>query len=211
MSRSPGFWRDTAAASTVEFVMVLPLFLLFVFGAIDVGGFAWRLNTAEKATQMGARMAVVTNPVAQGLVTEEYLGRNVNPADANSPVLGQGDAIPVAALGLIQCTQGATCTCKTGPCVTDMQADTAAFQAIFARMAKVDPQITAGQVTVEYRGSGLGFAGDPDGMEIAPLVTVRLVGARYAPIMGVLFNGSLNLPDFAYSLTMEDGDGTTSN
>ena len=41
--------------------------LILLFGIIDGGRFMWEATEAEKATQMGARMAVVTNPVAGGL------------------------------------------------------------------------------------------------------------------------------------------------
>ena len=34
--------------------------------------------------------------------------------------------------------------------------------------------IEASNLIVEYRGSGLGYAGNPNGMDISPLVTVRL-------------------------------------
>lgn len=206
--------RDSSAASTAEFVMVLPVLLLFVFGAVDVGGYAWKLNRLEKATQMGARFAVVTAPVAQGLASETYLGRLINPANANSGTLVQGQIIPASALGLVTCTGSASCTCTTAPCLSDMTASTTAFNALVARMASFDPTIGAtggASVVVEYRGSGLGFAGDPDGMEIAPLVTVRLSGAQYRPILGMLLRGTISLPDFSYTLPMEDGTGTASN
>ena len=60
--------RSDRAASAVEFAMVLPLLLLFLLGIIDVGRYMWALNTAEKATQMGARYAVVSDPVANVIV-----------------------------------------------------------------------------------------------------------------------------------------------
>lgn len=78
-------------------------------------------------------------------------------------------------------------------------------------MANFDPAITAANVQVEYRGSGIGFAGDPDGMEIVPLVTVRLLNMRYQPITGLIFNAAVDMPDFAFTLPMEDGSGTASN
>jgi hypothetical protein len=62
---------------------------------------------------------------------------------------------------------------------------------------------------VEYRGSGLGYAGNPNTMDISPLVTVRFAGLTYSPF--VLFGGEVDLPDFSYTLTMEDGAGTGSN
>ena len=57
---------------------------------------------------------------------------------------------------------------------------------------------------------GLGFAGDPNGMEIAPLVTVELIGVQFRPL--VLFNSvAFNLPAFRTTLTAEDSSGSQSN
>jgi Flp pilus assembly protein TadG len=64
--------RDQRGSSAVEFAMVVPLTLILLFGIIDGGRFAWEFNRAEKATQMGARMAVVTNPVAGGITTAVF-------------------------------------------------------------------------------------------------------------------------------------------
>jgi Flp pilus assembly protein TadG len=214
MNPLASFWRDERAATTAEFALMVPTFMLFVFGAIDVGGFAWKLNRLEKATQMGTRLAVVTNPVAQGLLNETYVGRNVNPADGTSAILQQGDPIPAAALGKITCNSTASCTCTNAPCITNatgLTADTAAFSNIVDRMQVFDSSISDADVSVEFTGSGLGFAGDPEGMEIVPLVTVRLNGMQYQPIIGVLLGAAIDLPDFAYTLPMEDGSGTTSN
>ena len=61
--------RDRSAASAAEFALVLPLLIVFLLGIIDAGRFMWEYNEAEKATQMGARYAVVADPAATGLST----------------------------------------------------------------------------------------------------------------------------------------------
>jgi hypothetical protein len=72
------------------------------------------------------------------------------------------------------------------------------------------PDIAQSNVRITYRGSGLGFAGDPNGMEIAPLVTVELIGVQFRPL--VLFNSvAFNLPAFRTTLTAEDSSGSQSN
>ena len=69
----------------------------------------------------------------------------------------------------------------------------------------MEPGITAANVLIEYRGSGLGFAGDPDPLkpQISPLVTVRLTGLQFVPLSGFMFV-TFNMPDFATTLTAED-------
>jgi hypothetical protein len=72
------------------------------------------------------------------------------------------------------------------------------------------PQIDASNVTIEYRGSGLGFAGDPNGSEISPLVTVKLSGVAFRPLTWLSVNW-LTLPSFSTTLTAEDLSGSESN
>lgn len=200
----PSFGRDDVGATTVEFVLVLPLFILLVFGMIDVAGYAWRMNMAEKATQFGAREAVVTDPVASGLASEDYVGKTYS-----GVTLSQGDTIPAAALGLITCTSAGCTTTGEGP--TTPGFDSTAFDRILGRMKGADPSITSANLQIEYRGSGLGFAGDPNGMQIAPLLTVRLVNMTYSPWMGLIYKAAIGLPNVSYTLTMEDASGSASN
>ncbi len=61
------FVRDERGATAAEFAMLLPIALLFLLGLIDVGRYAWSVNQAEKATQIGARWAVATDMIPQGL------------------------------------------------------------------------------------------------------------------------------------------------
>jgi Flp pilus assembly protein TadG len=193
------FFRDQRGASAAEFVLVLPVLALFVFGVINVGWFAWKINLMEKAVQAGARYAVVTAPVATGLLTENYVGTTYG--------LSQGQVIPASALGKLTCTN-TTCAC-TGTCPADSTTRNATtFSNMVTRMQVYDPSVQAANVSIEYAGSGLGYAGDPSGMEIAPLVTVRLTGLT-TRLTGFL--PALRLPTVSASLTMEDGDGTRSN
>jgi hypothetical protein len=199
------FVRNDAGASAAEFALVVPLMLIFLFGIIDAGWFTWQINQAEKATQMGARMAVVTSPVAPGLTTTNYIGTTVG-----GVTLAQGDQIPAAALGVIRCNSS-SCTCATSPCPGTLGYDAAAFALIASRMKSMYPYIQPANVVVEYRGSGIGFAGDPSGMEIATLTTVKVQNLQYTPFTFMVFNQRVSLPSFAYTLTMEDGQGTRSN
>lgn len=196
-------WRDERGAAA-EFALVVPLLLLFVLGALDAGFYMWHVNQAEKATQIGARVAVVTNPVASAISTESYVNKVVG-----GTTVALGDRVPVGAFGKMTCTNAA-CTCDTGPCPATTH-DSAAFNTILARMRGLYPSITASDVSIEYSGSGLGFAGDPNGPDIAPIVTVRVTGLEYSPFSGAIFGAAVDMPPFSYSLTAEDSSGTRSN
>lgn len=207
------FLRARRAASAAEFALVLPAALLLLFGVIDVGHYAWVLNEYEKATQMGTRYAVVTDVVSVGLASDTltYIGEPYCRDTAGTLVnCAPGDRIDASALGSVVCTaQGCTVSGNTPP--NAAQVETVAFGKLVTHMRRFQPRIADGAVAVEYRGSGLGYAGDPSKPEIAPLVTVRVNNAVYNPIVLSPLNLSVPLPDFSYSLTMEDGEGASAS
>jgi hypothetical protein len=202
---------DRSGASAAEFALVLPLLILMLFGIIDGGRFLWETNRAEKATQVGARIAVVTDAIPGGLVAKSYVGDT-----SGGTALTQGDLIPRAALGVITCSKSGgtvSCSCTTNPCPSTLTPiQSAGFDLMATRMRYMKPDIADDDILVKYSGSGLGFAGDPNGMEIAPLVTVELKpnSVSFNPL--VLFGTvSFSLPAFRTTLTSEDSAGTVSN
>lgn len=210
MSRLFILMRDRRASSAAEFALVLPLLLIFLFGIIDVGRLMWTWNRAEKATQMGVRYAVATNMIPNGLAAYSFVV---------SGGLSQGALIPETSFGGASCAIDAgavKCDCNTGktcpsPLITDTtqgHADAlAAFDDVVACMHKYMPEIEASKVNVAYDYSGLGYAGDPNGPDVSPLVRVSLKDLTFQPITLALFNGSITLPSFSAALTMEDGVG----
>lgn len=199
------FVRDTGAGPAAEFALVLPLILIFLLGIIDVGRFAWEVNRAEKATQTGARWAAVTNIIASGLAGYSFA--------TGVDQIPSGTAVPASAFPGVRCSSNGTtasCTCL-GTCNFPTTADNEAFERLKDRMAAIKPDIAADNVIVEYRNSGLGFSGDPNGPDVAPIISVQLRDLDFVPLTLMLFSGTIDLPDFSYSLTMEDGAGTTSN
>jgi len=212
--------RSTTGAGAAEFALVLPVLLMLLFGIIDGGRLLWETNRAEKATQVGARMAIVTESLSPGLRDADYAG-----STSGGTVIEAGANIPIGALGTIVC-DSKECRCEAQPCPSMGTYNSAAFTALVTRMQKIYPQLTAANVQVRYSGSGLGSAGDlistsgggggsgggstaTEQMEVAPLITVSLTGIEFRPITSLLM-ATLNLPDFATTLTAEDVSGSYS-
>ncbi len=191
-------------ATAAEFALVLPILLIFLFGIIDVGRLMWLYNTVEKSTQMGARMAVVTDMVPGGLYAKDY-----------GVILGQGANIPESQFLSATCTKPAAnvaCSCPGGaPCPVLTPLNSASFNAIVTRMNQISPIVTAPNVTVVYANSGLGYAGDPNGSDAVPIVTVTASNLSFTPLLFQFFGASFALPAISATLTMEDGAGTASN
>jgi len=194
--------RSTAGGTAAEFGMLVPIVLAFLIGTIDVGRFLWTCNRAEKATQIGARYAVTNDVVAGGLSTYDF---------AVTGGIPQGDPIPQSAFGGAVCSSTAagvvSCACNTGAtCPTLTPVNTTAFTNIVTRMQQIYPNVTADKVQVSYDYSGLGYAGDPNGIQVSPLVTVKLTTTSFTPMLFRFFGtSSVNLPTYATSLTLEDG------
>ena len=229
MSKSRNILASDRAASSAEFALVLPLFLILIFGIIDAGRFAWEYNKAEKATQVGARVAIVTNVLSAELRDEGYAGQTEGVDDPDTvkvEKIGAGDRIPAGALGTLRCTSGG-CTCETTPCPSGVgTVDSDTFNnTLVARMKAISPTIEAANVEVRYSGSGFGFAGSASGggggggggggatepMEISPLITVTLRDMKFHPVTCLVFLCELNLPNIATTLTAEDASGAFSN
>ncbi len=189
-------FRSERAASAAEFAMVLPLLLLFLLGIIDIGRYMWALNRAEKATQMGVRYAVVSDPVAE-IINTDFVDEYGIPG---------GDAVPRAIFTDATCTYTGNCTLSGSASESGRLPD--AFDDIVERIQKFYPETQASNVRVIYENVGLGYSGDPTGPDVSPLTTVELINLTFNPI--IFFGGTIGLPTIKASLTLEDADCTSS-
>lgn len=184
--------------SSVEFAMVVVLFLVAVLGIVDFARALWQWNLAARATQAGVRTAAVQDPAA--LNVQRFDGTLAAPV---------GEPVPAAALS----PNPTICTHDgCGPTLTSTDPallDAAAFARIVERMHAYHRRIGTENVVVEYRHVGLGLAGNPDGPDIDPVITVRLRGLSFEFLAtGFLGLPAIPLPDFRATLSAEDGRRT---
>ena len=197
---------DRRGASAAEFALVIPLMLAFIFGTIDIGRAFFEMNRAKKATQVGARAAVVMKPVSPGIATFSY-----NDQTVGGVAYTQGDRLADNAFGTLTCTSTACSCAQGGVCSGAANSfDASAFDNIHRQMAYLYPYIDKSQVRIIYSGAGLGYAGDPNGSDISPNITVAVRGLRFEPL-SFFGLGSITLPDLQTSLTSEDLAGTVTN
>jgi hypothetical protein len=163
----------------------------------------WDVNQSEKATQTGARWAAATGILAQGLANYSF---------AVDGGIVQGGLINDEAFPGVDCSEDG-CSCKDGGTCDfdDATLDQTSFDALIQRMSEIKPDIGSDNVVINYSWSGLGFAGDPNGPDVSPIVTISLTDMTFQPLLTQLFGGTIELPNYSYSLTMEDGYGTFSN
>lgn len=158
-----------------ETAIIMPLLLICMFGAIDLGLLLWQWNSAEKATHFGVRKAVVSDPVALDLQNEvwnlDFIGLRCENPDG-TPRLGNG--VPICASKNTECHWDATAgEGGTGVCTGGYEFDEAAFQQIFSQMQAIFPELSQEHVSISYGSSGLGFVGHPYGTPVIVRVGIR--------------------------------------
>jgi Flp pilus assembly pilin Flp len=205
------FWRclirDQRGISSVEFALVATVFFMMIFGIVDFSRAMWEWNAAAKATQAGVRYAVVSDIVS--IDYKEFSGLSIGLNSGEKvPVKDAGGNNVIAPIFCSDSDPGAGLAIGCGTSLGGLaaaKADAVAFLAIVVQMQKMDDRIEAHNVVIEYRHIGLGFAGNPVGPDVDPLVTVKLRDMEFDFITpGFTGIFTLNLPDFAASLTGED-------
>ena len=204
LERYDRFFAEEYAGATVEFVAVVPFFLLIAFFAIEVSIALLWIGTAEKAAQLGARLAVVSTPA----VTTT----NSCPAVTGLPLFNCLDTSNSAN------NYGQQCTLAGGPCRTFSSltcngsslaspCSVGNFTAIVTRMNAILSSISAQNVSIKYAFAGLGFAGGP----AVPSVTVTLSnvpletnGGVMTAIFARFFPAFTTIPTVSATLTGED-------
>ncbi len=214
-------WRRKLAADrrgsiSVENAIVFGLLIVLTVALIEFSLALWQWNTAEKATELGVRYAVQSDPVALGLA--EYNGVTGGGfVPGTSLKFSNLDAFTLSCTSSSCSCSGAGCGDFTGSVSNPTGVDTVAFNAIITRMDGVfrGSDLDTSNVTIDYSHVGMGFAGRP-GLDIVPVVTVRLTGVTFdfmilSFIRPLMFYGSeqpttsgIPMPPFTATLSGED-------
>jgi Flp pilus assembly protein TadG len=186
------FARNQDGSVLVEAAVMIPIIFVFFLGGIDFLFAFYQWNAAAKAVQLGARIAAVSDPVAQGLndLSTNVVGPSGNPGDPTMPSF------------TVTCPGNATtCTCS-GTC-TGLTSSPPLIQAAlnrivygrgnngtcnnsggiyFAGMCTMLRGLQPGNVRVVYTSpgnanGGLGYVGRPGGP--VPTVQVSLQGLNF--------------------------------
>lgn len=184
--------RDDRGATMVEFALIAPLFFVLTFGICEFALAYFQGKSAEKAIQLGARLAVVSNRLPGVPATNTKADPSVT------------FGTPCGGIGNGTCTEFATISCTSATCGGPD------FDYIVARMREVFPPLLPAEVTIQYQYTGLGFVGGPT----VPAVTARVnhpfdfafLEAIVNALRGMLGGGGTALPNIDRSATLTGED-----
>lgn len=217
-------WKDEGGAALLEFTAAAFTFFVILYGVIEFAQVFYQWNAATKATQYGARLAAVSDPVARNLATLTGTEAGALPGTT----MPNFDCVCQVTSGAVACTgtvpAGASaCSLSSANGVTQTQAmdvivygrsaagvpntscqssASTTFQNL--GMCNLYSSLTAANIVVEYKYTGLGYVGRSGGP--VPTITVSLKGLTYNFVLvGGLANlTSMQLPPFATTVTGED-------
>jgi hypothetical protein len=151
------FFDDQNGAVTIEYVVLLLPLLALVFTSFQIA-LAYHFSlTAQKAVELGARIAAVRDPVYTALPSENTL--------VSSGEFQVGDSCASGACDHM----GGPYSCSgselgTGDCDSD------AFAAISNEVSRLAYLLDTDDLTITYYYGALGFAGGP----FTPIVEVKI-------------------------------------
>jgi Flp pilus assembly protein TadG len=206
------FLCDEDGGSLVEATVLIPIIFVFLLGSVDFLYAFSQWTAATKATQLGARLAAVSDPVANGLT-----GTTNMAVSAVSGSVLLGDPMPDFQ---ITCDGGtAACTCTRGTCSGMGNYSAAAMNTIvFGRsssgcgdassyyttgMCDIFTRITAANVRIVYDQTGLGFAGRDSGPVPTISVSLQNLTFQFFFLNGLRGFANLAMPAFTTTVTGE--------
>lgn len=215
-------WKDESGAALLEFTAAAFTFFLVVFGVVEFSYAFFQWNAATKAVQLGARLAAVSGPVADGLLTRTLMEGGALPGQVIDPKVssaanfdficdgvrstcyGSGgtrnlDNLKTIVFGRCGGDTGDSCTVGgvRDQCNYTSSPRNIGMCNIFTKLTSTD------NVEIRYQYTGLGYAGRPGGA--VPTITVSIVNLNFDfVLLGAFLGNSIPMPGFATTVTGED-------
>jgi Flp pilus assembly protein TadG len=223
------FSGDSSGSSLLEFTLVFPVVLLAALGTLDVAFMLFDWAAANRATFVGARRAVVVDPVATEVTQLSYTTAGTELGQpCFDPATGVANTTTNCPTVTTVCTPAAT----GGSCTNGYTWNETAFtnpnapeteKGIFDRMTEKDafPRLQRQNVQISYQTTGLGFVGRPNGLPMNVTVSIRCITHQFY-FLGGLMNWAFavpvgcpagtpagwSIPSFATTLPSEDMCGS---
>jgi hypothetical protein len=169
-------WADRSASATIEYVVLLLPLLALVFVSFQIALAYHFALTAQKAVELGARIASVRDPVS-----------------ITMPKTNQTNSATGASFG-DSCAEGACIVPAGGPwtCAgNDLgngACDPVAYSEIFDEVARIAYLLNPADLSITYTYGGLGYAGGP----FTPIVEVAIEERPF--FLQFFFNLALSNP-----------------
>jgi hypothetical protein len=189
--------RDIRGSVLVEATIAFPLMLLITLGTIDFTYMLYEWDLASKAAYRGVRLAIVSDPVANGITNLIW----PDPTQmGDSCIKSDGTTFANCPTVSTVCTASSTSagTCSGSPATATF--NSAAFDAIFdvpdpndpryPGMKQIFPSLQPQNVQISYQTSGLGFVGRPDGLPMEVTVSIKCMTHQFffiGALMGWIF------------------------
>jgi Flp pilus assembly pilin Flp len=202
--------RDETGAALVEATVMMAIVLTFVLGSVDFLFAFYQWNAAAKAVEMGARIAAVSTPLANGL--------NSLSTSVLSSSLHLGDTMPSFT---VTCNAGGGggCSCS-GTCSGVSGFNASALNDIVygrgnaacgdatsfydAGMCDIFRRIQPANVQIVYAQTGLGYAGRNGGPVPTITVSIQNLPFQFFFLGGLLGFANINMPGLQTTITGED-------
>jgi Flp pilus assembly pilin Flp len=202
--------RDETGAALVEATVMMAIVLTFVLGSVDFLFAFYQWNAVAKAVEMGARIAAVSTPLANGL--------NSLSTSVLSSSLHLGDTMPSFT---VTCNAGGGggCSCS-GTCSGVSGFNASALNDIVygrgnaacgdatsfydAGMCDIFRRIQPANVKIVYAQTGLGYAGRNGGPVPTITVSIQNLPFQFFFLGGLLGFANINMPGLQTTITGED-------
>jgi Flp pilus assembly protein TadG len=204
------FAKSEDGAAMVEMTIVAVLLFALTLGFVDFGHAFYQWNAANKAVQVGARLASISDPVATGLL-------------AAAPYAVPGAPVPAGAYPRFECTSTGGPSCggfnvanfnrifRGDAVATSPNSDNCPPPTGSQRpgMCHFYPYLKRENVVVRYEATGLGFQGRGNVQGLTapvPTITVSLQNVKFHFffLSGLLGFKDIDMPSMSSTVTGED-------